>query len=149
MSAEPIFSGKLVIAVCSQDRVREKKHRCPRHCCWPVPPAENAGGFHFALQKLLADVRAGEIDVVLVYKVYRLTRSLADFANIEGAGQVLAYYVNELRRMVEHELKFGGLNHRKIGGLGAEFGRCDGQGWADPVLPRRHGPTKEHSALGF
>jgi hypothetical protein len=27
MSAEPIFSGKLVIAVCSQDRVREK-HRC-------------------------------------------------------------------------------------------------------------------------
>jgi site-specific DNA recombinase len=35
-----------------------------------------------ALQKLLADVRAGTIDVVLVYKVDRLTRSLADFAKL-------------------------------------------------------------------
>jgi Resolvase, N terminal domain len=33
-----------------------------------------------ALQQLLADVRAGKIDIVLVYKVDRLTRSLADFA---------------------------------------------------------------------
>jgi site-specific DNA recombinase len=30
----------------------------------------------------LADVRAGEIDIVLVYKVDRLTRSLADFAKL-------------------------------------------------------------------
>jgi site-specific DNA recombinase len=35
-----------------------------------------------ALQKLLADVRAGTIDVVLVYKVDRLTRALADFAKL-------------------------------------------------------------------
>src|SRR5881398_4047500 len=35
-----------------------------------------------ALQQLLADVRAGEIDIVLVYKVDRLTRSLADFAKL-------------------------------------------------------------------
>lgn len=34
------------------------------------------------LQKLLADVRAGKIDVVVVYKVDRLSRSLADFAQI-------------------------------------------------------------------
>src|SRR5690348_1622564 len=33
-----------------------------------------------ALQGLLADVRAGRIDIVVVYKVDRLTRSLADFA---------------------------------------------------------------------
>jgi DNA invertase Pin-like site-specific DNA recombinase len=31
-----------------------------------------------ALQQLLADVRVGKIDIVLVYKVDRLTRSLAD-----------------------------------------------------------------------
>jgi DNA invertase Pin-like site-specific DNA recombinase len=30
----------------------------------------------------LADVRAGKIDIVLVYKVDRLTRSLADFAKL-------------------------------------------------------------------
>ena len=32
-----------------------------------------------ALQRLLADVTAGKIDVIVVYKVDRLTRSLADF----------------------------------------------------------------------
>ena len=35
-----------------------------------------------ALQMLLADVRAGKIDIVVVYKVDRLTRSLADFAKL-------------------------------------------------------------------
>jgi DNA invertase Pin-like site-specific DNA recombinase len=35
-----------------------------------------------ALQRLLADVQAGLVDVVVVYKVDRLTRSLADFAKL-------------------------------------------------------------------
>src|SRR6516162_5813879 len=35
-----------------------------------------------ALQALLADIRAGRIDIVVVYKVDRLTRSLADFARL-------------------------------------------------------------------
>src|SRR5215470_6158244 len=35
-----------------------------------------------ALQHLLTDVRAGRIDTVVVYKVDRLTRSLADFARL-------------------------------------------------------------------
>lgn len=35
-----------------------------------------------ALQKLLAEVKAGKIDIIVVYKVDRLTRSLADFAKI-------------------------------------------------------------------
>src|SRR5467141_3931023 len=35
-----------------------------------------------ALQALLAEVRASRIDVVVVYKVDRLTRSLADFAKL-------------------------------------------------------------------
>jgi DNA invertase Pin-like site-specific DNA recombinase len=34
------------------------------------------------LQRLLADVKAGKIDVIVVYKVDRLTRSLADFAKL-------------------------------------------------------------------
>src|SRR6202171_4782684 len=33
-----------------------------------------------ALQRLLADIQGGRIDIVIVYKVDRLTRSLADFA---------------------------------------------------------------------
>jgi site-specific DNA recombinase len=35
-----------------------------------------------ALQGLLADIQAGPIDIVVVYKVDRLTRSLADFARL-------------------------------------------------------------------
>jgi DNA invertase Pin-like site-specific DNA recombinase len=43
-----------------------------------------------ALQRLLADIGHGKVDVVVVYKVDRLTRSLADFAKIveilDGSG---------------------------------------------------------------
>src|SRR5437588_348120 len=35
-----------------------------------------------ALQQLLAEVRSGKVDVIVVYKVDRLTRSLADFAKL-------------------------------------------------------------------
>lgn len=35
-----------------------------------------------ALQRLLADVKARKVDVIVVYKVDRLTRSLADFAKL-------------------------------------------------------------------
>lgn len=34
------------------------------------------------LQRLLADIRAGKVDIVVVYKVDRLTRSLTDFAKL-------------------------------------------------------------------
>src|SRR5213592_1392891 len=35
-----------------------------------------------ALQRLLADIAASRIDIVVVYKVDRLTRALSDFARI-------------------------------------------------------------------
>src|SRR3954471_19959405 len=35
-----------------------------------------------ALQVMLADIRDGKVDIVVVYKVDRLTRSLADFAKL-------------------------------------------------------------------
>jgi len=37
------------------------------------------------LKRLLADVEAGRVDIVVVYKIDRLTRSLADFAKIVDA----------------------------------------------------------------
>ncbi len=54
----------------------------------PLQPAYEDGGFSGGnterpgLKKLLADVTAGKIRVVVVYKVDRLTRSLADFAKL-------------------------------------------------------------------
>ena len=48
-----------------------------------------------ALQQLLADIAAGRIDTVVVYKIDRLTRSLADFAKIveilDARGYVLCF----------------------------------------------------------
>lgn len=60
-----------------------------RHEGWGLlPTLYDDGGFSGgsmerpALQRLLTDVAAGKIDVVVVYKVDRLTRALADFARI-------------------------------------------------------------------
>jgi Resolvase, N terminal domain len=56
---------------------------------WTLPRAKyDDGGFsggnteHPALQRLLSDVQARKIDVIVVYKVDRLTRSLANFAKL-------------------------------------------------------------------
>ncbi|SFN24639.1 Resolvase, N terminal domain [Nitrosomonas communis] len=35
-----------------------------------------------ALQRLLIDIEAGKIDVIIIYKIDRLTRSLADFSRM-------------------------------------------------------------------
>src|SRR5277367_936988 len=49
-------------------------------------PAYSGGNLHrSALKTLLADIEAGKVDVVVVYKIDRLTRSLADFAKLVEA----------------------------------------------------------------
>jgi site-specific DNA recombinase len=60
-----------------------------RHEGWVcLPKAYDDGGFSGAtidrpaLGQLLADLTAGRVDIVVVYKIDRLTRSLADFAKI-------------------------------------------------------------------
>jgi DNA invertase Pin-like site-specific DNA recombinase len=60
-----------------------------RHEGWSlVPEYYDDGGYSGgsmdrpALKQLLADVAAGKVDTIVVYKVDRLTRSLADFAKI-------------------------------------------------------------------
>src|SRR5215475_467558 len=60
-----------------------------KHEGWTVLPAPyDDGGYSGgtmerpALERLLADIEAGQIDVVVVYKVDRLTRALSDFAKL-------------------------------------------------------------------
>lgn len=67
-----------------EDFIRSQKHQG-----WTALPAKyDDGGFSGgstdspALQRLLADVTASRVDVVVVYKVDRLSRSLADFARM-------------------------------------------------------------------
>ena len=63
--------------------------RSQQHEGWRLlPAAYDDGGLSGgtmqrpALQSLLAEIRAGRIDTIVVYKVDRLTRSLADFAKM-------------------------------------------------------------------
>jgi DNA invertase Pin-like site-specific DNA recombinase len=63
--------------------------RSQRHEGWAcLPQAYDDGGRSGgnmerpALQQLLGEIREGKVDVVVVYKIDRLTRSLADFAKI-------------------------------------------------------------------
>jgi site-specific DNA recombinase len=63
--------------------------RSQMHAGWTMVRSKyDDGGFSGgntdrpALQRLLEDVRAGKIDIIVVYKVDRLTRSLADFAKL-------------------------------------------------------------------
>src|SRR6516164_7865139 len=73
-------------SLAAQREACEAYIRSQRHEGWAVIRARyEDGGFSGgnlerpALQRLLAEILAGRIDVVLVYKVDRLTRSLADF----------------------------------------------------------------------
>ena len=58
--------------------------RAGRSCRRCTTTAESPGGTmdRPALKRLLADIARGAVDTVVVYKVDRLTRSLADFAKI-------------------------------------------------------------------
>lgn len=60
-----------------------------KHEGWElIPERYDDGGFSGGnmerpgLKRLMADVAAGKVDIILVYKIDRLTRSLADFAKI-------------------------------------------------------------------
>ena len=65
---------------------------CQKHEGWTVlPTLYDDGGFSGgtmdrpALKLLLSDITDGRVDVVVVYKIDRLTRSLFDFAKIVEA----------------------------------------------------------------
>src|SRR5882724_2833373 len=60
-----------------------------KHEGWTVLPTPyDDGGYSGgtmerpALQRLLADIESGQVDVIVVYKVDRLTRALSDFAKL-------------------------------------------------------------------
>ncbi|MEE1656750.1 recombinase family protein [Microvirga sp. CF3062] len=73
----------------AQREAAEAYIKSQAHEGWQCLPAQyNDGGFSGgsierpALQQILSDIRSGLIDIVIVYKVDRLTRSLADFAKL-------------------------------------------------------------------
>jgi site-specific DNA recombinase len=77
--------------------------RSQAHAGWTLLRAKyDDGGFSGgntdrpALQRLLQDVQANKVDIIVVYKVDRLTRSLADFAKLVelATGMVFPLYLS-------------------------------------------------------
>ena len=73
----------------AQREAAESYIRSQRHQGWvTLPKRYDDGAFSGAnlerpaLQELLADVRAGRVDAIVVYKIDRLSRSLLDFARL-------------------------------------------------------------------
>jgi site-specific DNA recombinase len=73
----------------AQRDAAESYIRSQAHAAWTLIRSQyNDGGYSGgstdrpALQRLLTEVRAKKVDVIVVYKVDRLTRSLADFAKL-------------------------------------------------------------------
>lgn len=64
--------------------VQSQRHEGWRALTTPYDDGGYSGGTldRLALQRLLTDIRAGKVQIVVVYKVDRLTRSLADFAKL-------------------------------------------------------------------
>src|SRR5665213_2617202 len=76
----------------AQYEASEAYIRSQAHAAWTlVQNRYDDGGFSGgstdrpALQRLLTDIKARKIDIIVVYKVDRLTRSLADFAKLVEA----------------------------------------------------------------
>jgi site-specific DNA recombinase len=73
----------------AQREAAETYIKCQAHEGWScLPDRYDGGGFtggnmeRPALQRLLADIAAGQIDMVVTYKVDRISRSLLDFAQM-------------------------------------------------------------------
>lgn len=73
----------------AQSEASQAYIRSQAHAGWTLTHGKyDDGGFSGgntdrpALQRLLQDIQAGQIDIIVVYKVDRLTRSLADFAKL-------------------------------------------------------------------
>ncbi len=54
------------------------------------------------VQRLLNDVREGLVDVIVVYKIDRLSRSLADFLNLVGLASRSTSFMAALRQKSRH-----------------------------------------------
>ena len=73
----------------AQREACESYIKSQKHENWQLLPTEyDDGGYSGgnierpALKKLLLDIRSGLVDIIVVYKIDRLTRSLMDFSKI-------------------------------------------------------------------
>ena len=103
-----------------------------------------------ALKKLLADIEARKIDVVVVYKIDRLTRSLADFAKLVEAFDARSISFVAVTQQFNTTTSMGRLTLNVLLVLcpvraGTVVRACQGQDRGQPAqgqMDRRHRPAR-------
>ncbi len=85
-----------------------------KHEGWTVSPTlYDDGGFSGgslerpALKRLMADIEAGQIDVIVVYKVDRLTRALSDFAKLVEVFDRRGVFIRVDHSAIQHHHQHG------------------------------------------
>ena len=105
---------------------------------WPAALYDD-GGFSGgtmdrpALQRLLADIAAGRIDMIVVYKIDRLTRSLADFAKIVEVFDAQGRLLRLGHPAVQHDHLDGALDPQRAVVLRAVRARVTGERIRDKI----------------
>ena len=101
----------------AQHEACEAYIRSQRHESWVLARTRyDDGGFSGGnlerpgLQALLADIRARRIDIVVVYKVDRLTRSLADFARLVEVFDAQGVSFVSVTQQIQHDKLDGAAN---------------------------------------
>ena len=94
-----------------------------RHEGWTLLPSEfDDGGYSGGnmerpgLKRLLADVEAGRIDIILLYKIDRLTRSLSDFSRIVDVLDKAGASFVSITQSFNTTTSMGRLRHRRARG---------------------------------
>jgi site-specific DNA recombinase len=100
----------------NQREAAEAYIKSQREACWEAIPARyDDGGFSGgntvrpALQRLLADIEAGRVDRVVVYKIDRLSRSLLDFAKLADFFETHACSIVSVTQQLDTSTSMGRL----------------------------------------
>jgi site-specific DNA recombinase len=100
----------------NQREAAEAYIKSQREACWEAIPARyDDGGFSGgntvrpALQRLLADIEAGSVDRVVVYKIDRLSRSLLDFAKLADFFETHACSIVSVTQQLDTSTSMGRL----------------------------------------
>ena len=114
--------GELAMSLAAQREAAEAFIAKQQHRGWLCLPAryddDGQSGVSLdrpGLQRLLADIRAGKIDYLVIYRFDRLTRSLSDLAHALGR-----------LRETRHDVGFRNGGSESLSRLGTEAGRGDG-----------------------
>ena len=90
-----------------------------------------------ALQRLLADIEAGRVDVIVVYKIDRLSRSLMDFARLVEVFDWKG--VEHCVTVRDHDYEYQGRPYKSLSAVASAITGTRWNGWVFFGLKNQRG----------